>query len=275
VANLQRYKDDLKRLVAQGELLLLALYNEFQEDVVVNNGVAKKKLKEYLKERLQGERVNLPSFKNGYEKWYSEALEVIRQILPSRYEDFRRLYKDERRKDKDVTLLTYTISDYIIGLTITMGWEKQIVVDPKSALPKFQQQMAILESAERRFESSLFEIKQLLQADLFDSEIDSARELLKNGYLRAAGAVAGVVLEKHLEQVCVSHSVVIKKKKPSISDYNEALKANEIIEVPTWRFIQHLSDLRNLCDHKRTREPKPEEIEDLINGVDKVSKTVF
>lgn len=275
MANLQKYKDDLKKLIAEGELLLFSLYNEFQNDVVVDTGVAKKKLKEYLKEKIKEERLNLPNFKNEYEKWYSEALEVIKQILPSRYEDFRRLYKDERRKDKDINHLTYAISDYMLGLTMTRGWEKEVVAGPRSALEKFKQQTEILKSAERRFESSLFEIKQLLQADLFDSEIDTARELLKNGYVRAAGAVAGVVLEKHLEQVCLSQSVVIKKKKPTISDYNEALKANKIIEIPTWRFIQSLADLRNLCDHKRTREPKPEEIEDLISGVDKVSKTVF
>jgi len=271
VANLQKYKDDLEKLIGKGELLLYSLANEVGVGVeVVVNGVTNKiEFKKYLARK----GLTIPDFKSEYETWYSEALEVIKQILPNRYEDFRRLYKDERRKD--INSLTYTMSDYMVGLKVTRGWGNSDVAGQKSALPKFQQQMAILKSAERRFESSLFEIKQLLQADLFDSEIDTARELLKNGYVRAAGAVAGVVLEKHLEQVCLSQSVVIKKKKPTISDYNEALKANKIIEIPTWRFIQSLADLRNLCDHKRTREPKLEEIEDLINGVDKVSKTIF
>ena len=57
--------------------------------------------------------------------------------------------------------------------------------------------------------------------------------------------------------------------------YNDALKEDQVIDIPTWRFIQHLADLRNLCDHKKKREPNTEEIEDLLNGVDKVSKTVF
>ena len=110
---------------------------------------------------------------------------------------------------------------------------------------------------------------------MFDSELDTSRELLKNGYLRAAGAVAGVVLEKHLEQVSISHNIKVKRRNPSISDYNDTLKEVEVLDVQTWRFIQHLADLRNLCDHKKQQEPKPEEIKDLINGVDKVSKTVF
>lgn len=64
--------------------------------------------------------------------------------------------------------------------------------DPKAAVPKFRQQLAIVKAAQIRFESSLFEIRQLVQADLFGSEIDASRELLKHKFVRAAGAIAGV-----------------------------------------------------------------------------------
>ncbi|MFC1929935.1 hypothetical protein ACFLW6_03640 [Chloroflexota bacterium] len=228
MTNLQKYKDDLKKLVDQSELLLFSLANEFGIGVIFNDGKGKKKPHKFLEE----EKLALPNFQNEYEKWYSEALEVIKQILPSRYEDFKFLYRDEKRKSKDIDYLTYTMSDYMIGLTTTRGWEKTVVVDTKAAIPKFQQQVKILNFAERKFESSLFEIKQLLQADLFDSELDAARELLKNGYLRAAGAVAGVVLEKHLEQISNSHNIKIKRKNPSISDYNDTLKEAEVLDVP-------------------------------------------
>lgn len=264
MANLQKYKDDLRKLVTRGELLLFYLASECG-DVVVDHGV----LKEYLKED------KTIHFGTEYEKWYSEALDIIKQILPSRYEDFKLLYRDEKRKSKDVDYLTYTMSDYMIGLITTRGRGETVVADTKAALPKFRQQVQILKSTERKFESSLFDIKQLLQADLFDSEIDTSRELLKNGYFRAAGAIAGVVLEKHLEQISTSHNIKVERKNPSISDYNDTLKEANVLDVPTWRFIQHLADLRNLCDHNKQREPKPEEIEDLINGVDKISKTVF
>lgn len=265
MTNLQKYKTELKALIVKSNLLYFALADEL--------GKLKPKDKKLLEERLEKQKLKSLNFRDEYEKWYSEALEVIKQILPSRYDDFKNLYKAEKRKDIDY--LTYTMSDYMIGLRTTRGDAEIVVVDTDAALPKFTQQMKILEAAERRFESSLFDIRQLLQADLFDGEIDTARELLKNGYIRAAGAVAGVVLEKHLQQVSTSHNVTVKAKKPCLSDYNDALKEAQVIDVPTWRFIQHLADLRNLCDHKKQREPKPEEIEDLLNGVDKVSKTVF
>ncbi len=144
-------------------------------------------------------------------------------------------------------------------------------------LMRFQVQVEMLDSAKLRFESSLLDIRQILRADLFDSEIESARELLSNGFLRAAGAVAGVVAEKHLEQVCESHNVSIKTKtkNPTIGTFNDALKDGDIIEIPEWRFIQRLGDLRNLCDQKRDRELTKDEVAELIDGVEKMMKTVF
>ena len=143
------------------------------------------------------------------------------------------------------------------------------------AIPHFRQQLAILKAVNARFESSLFDIRQLVQADLFDSELDTARELAKNKFSRVAGAVAGVVLEKHLLQVCANHAVTVSKKAPGISGLNDLLKTAGVLDVPQWRFIQHLGDIRNICDHGKAVEPTPAQVADLIDGVDKVVKTVF
>jgi hypothetical protein len=129
-------------------------------------------------------------------------------------------------------------------------------------------------SVKQRFKSSLFDLKQLVQADLFDSELDAASELNKNKFTRAAGAVAGVVLEKHLCVVCDNHNLKLTKKNPTINDFNELLKANNTIDVPMWRFIQHLGDLRNLCDHNKSKEPSSQDVTDLIDGVKKISKNL-
>jgi uncharacterized protein (UPF0332 family) len=99
--------------------------------------------------------------------------------------------------------------------------------------------------------------------------------LNKKGFTRGAGAIAGVVLERHLKQVCKNHNITITKRNPTINDLNQLLKDNNIIEVPDWRFIQRLSDLRNLCDHDKEKEPTRGEVEELINGVEKIIKTVF
>jgi hypothetical protein len=93
--------------------------------------------------------------------------------------------------------------------------------------------------------------------------------------MRGAGAMAGVVLESHLAQVCEKHGIRITKIKPTINDYNQSLKSNNVIEIDIWRSIQYLGDLRNLCDHDKKVEPTIEQIKELIVGVEKITKSVF
>lgn len=267
ISNLDRYKADLAALLSKGDILHLAMQSEYLGDRFNQElkKVGKNKAAEILK--------ILPSFSDGYEAWYSEAKVLIRQLLPDRLEDFTRHYEKPKSR-KELTYESYRIADSLQGIHVTSGWQKEKVVGPDGAIPHFRQQLAILKAVQARFESSLFDIRQLVQADLFDSELDTAEELAKNRFVRAAGAVAGVVLEKHLSQVCDNHALRITKKSPTISTLNDALKEGAVIEVASWRFIQHLGDIRNLCDHAKA-EPTKEQVEDLISGVKKVTKTLF
>ena len=133
-------------------------------------------------EKREYEELKLPVFRDEYESWYSESLQVVKSLLPSRVDDFISLYKDTKRKS--ISHSTYTLSDYMIGVRITRGYET--VVDGTSAPIKFSQQKNILKSVKERFSSSLFDIEHLLQADIFDSELDSSEELLKKGFTRGS-----------------------------------------------------------------------------------------
>jgi hypothetical protein len=146
---------------------------------------------------------------------------------------------------------------------------------PESAIPHLRQQIAILKSVEARFESCPFDIRQLVQADLFDSELATATELHKKGFLRAAGVVAGVVLEKHLGQVFNNHGLKTRKKNPTVSDFKDDLKSGDVIDMGIWRNIQRLGDIRNLCAHNKDRIPTENEVEELIHGVEKIAKTLY
>ena len=229
---------------------------------------------EYAPERLDKQQTKLakelPSFELNYQIWYSEALVLLKQLLPDRVKDFIDLYK--RTKRSKLTVENYAIEDALQHSGIRIGPK---IVGVEAAIPRFSQQWSILESVKRRFESSLFDIKQLVRADLFDSELEAAKELNKKGFTRGAGAVAAVVLEGHLLQVCNNHKINITKKKPTISDFAQLLKDNNVIETPDWRKIQYLTDLRNLCDHKKKKDPTNEQIEELIIGVSKLIKTLF
>lgn len=86
-------------------------------------------------------------------------------------------------------------------------------------------------------------IKSLVQADLFDNQLDSAKNLLKNGYIRPSGVICGVVLETHFNSVLLNHNLKPNKKTMHLSDYNELLKNEDIYDIATWRKLQYLSDI--------------------------------
>ena len=264
--NVDRYKKDLDNLIKKGTKLHSAIQHECSPQEFKR--VAEESLGEKVEEYIQA----LPSFRDEYQPWYSEAKVLVRQLLPDRLSDFTRYYEKPRSR-KNITYENYTIEDYLQGISVKFGASK--VVGPDAAIPLFYQQLSLVKSIRERFQSSLFDIRQLAQADLFDSELDAARELAKNKFTRAAGAVAGVVLERHLKEGCDNHGVKLRRKAPQISNLNDALKDANVIDIPQWRFIQHLGDLRNLCAHDKESEPTLGQIEDLLAGVAKVTKTIF
>ncbi|HHQ4750181.1 hypothetical protein A9R10_12540 [Aeromonas piscicola] len=270
-SNIDRYKKDFDRLMRDAVLIQQSFIQyclgkkEYEAAVLKNFEGDKAAMKAHVDE--------IPEFKSAYQPWYSECLVLIKQLLPDRLNDFIRLYEKPKGR-KDIGFENYRIEDALQGLRITRNGT-QVIAEHKSAMTHLEQQVAILNSIKRRFESSLYDIRQLVQADLLDSELDAARELLKHKFMRAAGAIAGVVLEKHLYEVCVAHNIKVTKKHPTIADLNEALKNASAIETTQWRFHQHLGDIRNLCSHNKAVEPTVEQVHDLIDGVAKVTKTVF
>jgi len=113
-----------------------------------------------------------------------------------------------------------------------------------------------------------------MQQEIKHTEIDIAYEHFDSGHLREAGMIAGVILEKHLAKTCKSKSITVDKKNPTLSDWNAALKKNNIYDKPVWRGIQRYTDIRNICAHPTGREPTMEEIRELIEGVNKITKTI-
>jgi hypothetical protein len=83
------------------------------------------------------------------------------------------------------------------------------------------------------------------------------------------------VLERHLQRVAYNHNVTIKKKNPTIAELNDPLKDANVYDTPTWRKIQFLADIRNLCSHNKDKEPSKEQVDELIDGVNLIIKTIF
>jgi hypothetical protein len=226
----------------------------------------------FLESLDDDERVELskkPFFIREYQKWYSPALRLVEQLLPDRYSEFRDLYRNERRKT--LSAETYGIADFIASIG-PYGWNA--AARTASGMSCFQQQLSILETAEPRLDSVLADLGRSLHSEILDDELGAARNLLDASHVRSAGVVAGVALEGHLKKLIADHKVPFRKK-AMLSNLNEALKDAGVYDVLQWRRIQHLTDVRNLCGHKGEREPKNEEVEDLISETAKIVKTLF
>jgi hypothetical protein len=262
-SNLAKFKEDLESLMLLGNEMYLDLITPDRPLETHSDQVRS------MLERVSG------AFGKNYQRWFTEAAAVVRQLIPERGTEFEGYYKVDPRR-KTVDHVTYSIQDWMNGLRATIDYAgKKRFEDLGVVISRFKTQREILGAAAARLESSLLDIRQILQADLFDSEIETARELLRKGFYRPAGVIAGVVIERHLEEVCRSHNVTLRKKRATIGDLNDALKANGTIEVPTWRAVQRIADLRNLAAHKSEREPTKDEMIELVDGVERLTKTLY
>jgi hypothetical protein len=220
-----------------------------------------------------------PTIQASYNKWYTTVLPLIKIIAPERLNDFIGYYKNDKRKKEEITQLNYTISDYLIN------FRRDIILMTLNGFDRFDEfsvfyiklknQLEILHACIINIDSVLFNVESVLQYDLYQSEIDAARDLLSKNLIRAAGALSGVILESQLKKTCLRHGIVLKKANPTISDCNEGLKANDVIDQITWRLISRLGDIRNLCVHAGREEPTRDQVSDLINGTIKIMAEIF
>jgi hypothetical protein len=84
-------------------------------------------------------------------------------------------------------------------------------------------QQAVLLAAKDDYEGGyLNKIRDLIQSQVFESELEQAQELFRAGYLCAAAVIAGVVLETTLRQMCQDHRIGVGKLEKMNADLAKA-----------------------------------------------------
>ena len=142
-----------------------------------------------------------------------------------------------------------------------------------SAMQALRHQSNILHAVPDHIRFSAVDLELEAYATLMDDEIGAAGTLVRHGFLRPAGALAGVILERHLKNLLRKHQPPIRfRQNSTLSTLNDLCKG-VVYDQPMWRRIQHLTELRNLCAHEKEREPTKSEVEELITGVSGVLKT--
>jgi len=201
-------------------------------------------------------------------------LKIFEFLAKDRMEEFIGYYRVDPRR-KETNALNYVIQDFINGRGARRNNVGTLLWEPENAvLIKLLNQTYILKSLDSRIDSVFSDIQGIVLSQLLDKELAVADKIMSL-HPRAAGALAGVVLESHLQKVASNHDLKSSKKDPTISDLNDLLKGNGILDVPTWRKVQYLGDIRNLCSHKKGQDPSEDQVRALISGVNEIIKTMF
>jgi hypothetical protein len=125
---------------------------------------------------------------------------------------------------------------------------------------------AVLSAAKDDFEGGyLTSIKSLVQAEVFDSELEQAEELLANGYYVAAAVISGVVLETGLRELCDRNSIPHGK----LDKMNADLAKIGVYSKLQQKRITALADIRNNAAHGKPTEFTAEDVSSMIKEVEK------
>ncbi|WP_422102089.1 hypothetical protein [Vreelandella sp.] len=111
----------------------------------------------------------------------------------------------------------------------------------------------------------LASVRSLVQAELFDSELDQASELLKQGYNGPAAVVGGVVLETALRDLCDQQSIPHGK----LDQMNGSLAKAGVYTKLQQKRITAIADIRNSAAHGKWSEFSDSDVEYMIKDVER------
>ncbi len=185
-----------------------------------------------------------------YQAWFAASSVLIRDYLPQQEDEFVSSYN---------AILSYLQFDI-------KTWEPKNEVYVNQFVDLFVIQRGIVMAVPGVVEMSELELRGLISGDLIDDELDEADHLFESKHFRAAGAVAGVAIERFLKTMCETSTPPVQyKKKDTINPLAVALyKAGRLDKIMLTK-IQHLASIRNKCDHAEDVSDK--EVEELIREV--------
>jgi len=253
----EKTKKELEKLIAQGTSILYASYYQYDEEQIPDDKL----------EDLRGISEVVGDCKKAYHVWYAKASRCVRTLAPDRADEFDLFYSG-KKNIKTLNYLDAGITHYLQGIVTTSYQSKQDYYGKFTS--GITEQINIIEGIKENAQNILYHLETEIHFGLLKSEINVAQELKKHKQLRVSGALLGVVIENHLKLSCSNHKITFRKKNPTISDYNEALKKDNVIDTVMWRLISRCSDIRNYCVHSKEREPTSDEIDDLIRATEKI-----
>lgn len=136
----------------------------------------------------------------------------------------------------------------------------------------FQRMKAVFMAAKEDFEGGyLNSVKNLIQAEVYDNELEQAKELLSAGYISAAAVIAGVVLETTIRNLCETHKIQSGK----LDKMNADLAKSGVYNSITQKRITAIAGIRNSAAHGKTGEFNQEDVNSMIEEVERFLSTIL
>jgi hypothetical protein len=134
-------------------------------------------------------------------------------------------------------------------------------------LNNFLRTQAVFGAAKEDFEGGyLASVRNLVQAEVFDNELEQAKELLSSGYHPAAAVVAGVVLETTLRQLCTARGIQIAKLDKMNADLAKAGQYNTLVQ----KRVTSLAAIRNSAAHGDYAAFTKGDVDSMVEDVERL-----
>ncbi|MGX4585814.1 hypothetical protein [Paenibacillus chitinolyticus] len=209
---------------------------------------------------------------------FNELIEMGQHVHNTRRSSGQRVMSDDR-VDTELTSQWVTSTQNLINrvfgkdsvhiLKLNKITEHFITYSPAVMI------MGILKAAKDDYEHDfLFDIKTLIEAEVFDDFIEQAEFLLNAGYYQPSAVIVGSVLEDSLRKLCVKHEIQLDDR-PKLDKMNADLAKEGIYNKLTQKQITAYSDLRNKAAHGKWDEFNEEDVRSFITWTRSFMLTYF
>lgn len=173
--------------------------------------------------------VKLPlSFAQHYQVWYTGCRTLVAANMPDRLDE-----------------LVSTYDEYLAKF---IKYENMAHYQQLTAVRQIALIQALVDAVPQHLEIQLHNIDLLLAQSYVRDQLSEAQVLLDAGYTRSAGALAGVLLERHLKLLCDSQQPPIPyNPKDGIGTLNTLLQKQSVYDKAQETRVDLMRQVRNKC----------------------------
>jgi Domain of unknown function (DUF4145) len=196
---------------------------------------------------------------------------------------------EEVRATKRTEHNPYSGSDFQVDRKLKLGWEVrakhllETVCGPDSQHFKMFQEASessmyttswdliermstVFLAAKKDFEEGyLSSVRAVVQAEVFDSELEQASELLSNRYKTASAVVAGTVLETALRELCDRNTT----PRGNLNKMNADLAKQGVYNANMAKRITAIAGIRNSAAHGKPEEFTDGDVKSMIDDIER------